>query len=326
MKRAGEERKITSFFTTKVIKKSGDGDRDSNEPEKQPGTSTSTADGPDIKADVDVEEHEDKELPSQLSPGTLTLPAAPVDVASFVGNKVATDDEKMALIYQKAPSVESLPLSDEGGHRRRFQPSWCTTYLWLKYSHLNKGGYCIACVVFGGDTGGYGNQRLGILVLKPMCKYKKATELLSSHNACGYHAAAMLKMEGFVDTVRNPTRGVDTMLQAKRKEQIENNWRLLVPVIETILFCGRNMLPLRGHRDDGPLDLSLPSKTGEGVFRALLRYRAQGGDVDLNCLLTNSASGARRSITLISKTIQDELIDITGGSHHKVALLLLEVE
>ncbi|KAK8752487.1 hypothetical protein OTU49_005800, partial [Cherax quadricarinatus] len=305
MKRAGSERKITSFFKTKVIQKSDDGDHDSNEPEKHPGTSTSTA----VEADVAVKEHEDEELSS--TPGTLTLPAALVDVASFIGNKVATDAKIMAIIYQKAPSAESLPLCDVGGHRRRFQPSWCSTYPWLKYSQLNKGGYCIACVVFGGDTGRLGDQRLGILVLKPMCKYRKATEVLNNHNACGYHAAAMSKIEGFVDTVRNPTRAVDTMLHSKRKEQVETNRRLLVPVIETILFCGRNMLPLRGHRDDGPLDLSVLSKTGEGVFRALLRYRAQGGDSDLTHLLTSSVSRTRIS-TLISKTIQNELINITG--------------
>ncbi|KAK8752486.1 hypothetical protein OTU49_005800 [Cherax quadricarinatus] len=311
MKRAGSERKITSFFKTKVIQKSDDGDHDSNEPEKHPGTSTSTA----VEADVAVKEHEDEELSS--TPGTLTLPAALVDVASFIGNKVATDAKIMAIIYQKAPSAESLPLCDVGGHRRRFQPSWCSTYPWLKYSQLNKGGYCIACVVFGGDTGRLGDQRLGILVLKPMCKYRKATEVLNNHNACGYHAAAMSKIEGFVDTVRNPTRAVDTMLHSKRKEQVETNRRLLVPVIETILFCGRNMLPLRGHRDDGPLDLSVLSKTGEGVFRALLRYRAQGGDSDLTHLLTSSVSRTRIS-TLISKTIQNELINITGGSHMEV--------
>ncbi|KAK8738062.1 hypothetical protein OTU49_017427, partial [Cherax quadricarinatus] len=97
MKRAGSERKITSFFKTKVIQKSGDGDHDSNEPEKHPGTSTSTA----VEADVAVKEHEDEELSS--TPGTLTLPAAPVDVESFIGNKVATDAEIMAIIYQKAP-------------------------------------------------------------------------------------------------------------------------------------------------------------------------------------------------------------------------------
>lgn len=232
-----------------------------------------------------------------------------MDIAIFVNNRKTTDAEKLGLINQKIPSVETLPYINESGHKRRFQPGWCSTYPWLKYSATKNGGYCVACVLFAGETAGTGGQtKLGTFVLEPMVKFKKATELLCNHNKAAYHLTAMTRMEQFVYTANHPTKAIDLIINRKRKEQIENNRRLLVPIIETVLFCGRNMLPLRGHRDDGPLNLNVPSVTGEGVFRALLRYRTQGGDTDLRNLLTSSA----RNTTMISKTIQDDLINIAG--------------
>ncbi|KAK8376559.1 hypothetical protein O3P69_009876 [Scylla paramamosain] len=132
----------------------------------------------------------------------------------MVRNKRVTDAEKLAVIKQKAPSVETLPYTEEGDRL-------CFT------------------------------ERVAIA------------------------STAMVKKEQFVVTVRHPTRVTDAIIDGKRKEQIESNRHLLVPVIETALFCDRNMLSLCGHRDDGPLDLTFPSTTGEGVFRGLLRYRTQ---------------------------------------------------
>lgn len=68
------------------------------------------------------------------------------------------------------------------------------------------------------------------------------------------------------------------------------------------------MLPLRGHRDDDPIDLDAVNVTGEGHFRARLRYRVQSGDTDLEMLLQESS----RNCTMISKTTQNELIVIAG--------------
>lgn len=119
-------------------------------------------------------------------------------------------------------------------------------------------------------------------------------------------------MSFFVERIQDPTKGIDAALSTARQKMVENNRRLLLPVVQTVLLCGRNMLPLRGHRDDGPLNLDVPCQPGEGVFRALLRYRTQGGDSSLRQLVTE----AGRNCTMISKTTQEEVIDITGKLPH----------
>lgn len=76
----------------------------------------------------------------------------------------------------------------------------------------------------------------------------------------------MMKMKEFFNVVRNPTRAFDAIITGKKKEQIKNNCRLVVQIIETIILCDRNLLPLRGDCNDGPLDLTTPYTAGECMF------------------------------------------------------------
>lgn len=73
-------------------------------------------------------------------------------------------------------------------------------------------------------------DKVGTLVLQPMMKYKKAIKLLSSHSSNTCHVTAMIKMEDIFNIVRNPTREIDVIIAGKKIKQIENNWRLLVPI------------------------------------------------------------------------------------------------
>lgn len=99
--------KVMSFFKLKVPKKSN------NEVEPTPSTLTA-ASGSQHEPDA-----EDGEGIRALSSGTLL---APVDIANMVRDKRTMDGEKLAIINQKAPFVETLPHTKEGSHKRRFQP------------------------------------------------------------------------------------------------------------------------------------------------------------------------------------------------------------
>ena len=151
------------------------------------------------------------------------------------------------------------------------------------------------------------SKKFGVLVTEPLTKFKKATETLSSHNGSHYHIEPLKKMSEFVQIQRDPAKGIDAVLNRRRREQIEQNRRLLEPVIKTVLFSGKNMLPFRGDKDDGSINLTV-AQPGEGLFRNLLRFRVDARDRDLEVLLTSSAANAR----MTSKTIQNELIEIAG--------------
>lgn len=91
-------------------------------------------------------------------------------------------------------------------------------------------------------------------------------------------------------------------------EKIKENRSRLIPIVETISFVGRQNIPLRGHRDDGQLDVDNNSPINEGNFRALLKFRIQSGDIQLRNHLESSSVRS----TYISKTTQNELIICCG--------------
>lgn len=101
-------------------------------------------------------------------------------------------------------------------------------------------------------------------------------------------------------------------LDQERQTQVLENRQRLVPILKTIILHGQQNIPLRGHRDDGPLlgkdgEFSLVGNN-DGCFRALLRFRIDAGDVQLKEHLKNT--GARA--TYISKNIANELIECCG--------------
>lgn len=76
--------------------------------------------------------------------------------------------------------------------------------------------------------------------------------------------------------------------------------------MDSIVFLGRQNIALRGHRDDGPLQVD--SLINEGNFRELLKSRIRCEDSELKNRLENSSSRA----TYISKSTQNEVIRCCG--------------
>lgn len=91
--------------------------------------------------------------------------------------------------------------------------------------------------------------------------------------------------------------------------KIQQNRQRLIPIIKTILLCGRCNLPLRGHCEEGDMkDLNTQQsalKGEQGVFRALLAFQIDAGDDNLKRYFEISG----KNCTLISPEIQNEIID-----------------
>lgn len=68
------------------------------------------------------------------------------------------------------------------------------------------------------------------------------------------------------------------------------NMKVLESVVETILLCGRQNIPLWGHRDDSQhaTDSSINSRN----FRPLLKYRVEGGDAVLGEQISRAPKNA----------------------------------
>lgn len=77
--------------------------------------------------------------------------------------------------------------------------------------------------------------------------------------------------------------------------------------MKCILWCGRQNVALRGHRDDDKV-LEQGFAGNPGNFKALLQFRIDAGDN----VLEKHFETAAKNATYNSKTIQNELIAVSG--------------
>ncbi|KAH8036785.1 hypothetical protein HPB51_005653 [Rhipicephalus microplus] len=225
-----------------------------------------------------------------------------------LGNAQGRDDGEAAAQSVDPPANYDYPAT--GKRNLKFQPHWVDRYPWLVYSEKLQGALCKYCVVFASECAGKGeHQRLGCFVTKEFTNYKKAMDAFKSHASSSYHAMSTTLYENFLAVRSHSQHDILTQLDHGLKKQAEEDRKKTLPLIETILFCGRQEVPLRGTDDSGPINMSevLPFKN-DGNFRALLRMRAKSGDAALRAHTETSPANALYT----NPKIQNELIALCG--------------
>ena len=262
-------------------------------------------------------------IPCRKSP--MPAEASDVDMLSSGDIKLAvqlkksrplTDQEKYHMLtkhFVPKPSYK-FPSIPFGKQNRSFQHSWLTHYNGLVYSELDEGAYCKYCVLFG-QAGQTVSDFGGTLITLSLTNLKKASEKLRDHfegntstTAKKYHLAAVEKAELFKATMEQRIVPVDQQLSYARAETIRKNREKIKSIAQTIIFCGRQGIALRGHRDDWK-HLAETPHANPGNFIALLRFRAESGDQ----VLADHLGTAPNNALYTSKTIQNEIIGICGS-------------
>lgn len=113
------------------------------------------------------------------------------------------------------------------------------------------------------------------------------------------------KCSAFIDNYKSG-KSVSIMLDKKLQSIICENRKRLIPMIKSIIFCGHNNIPLRGHRDDGQFQIDSAIAGEQGIFRSLLAFRLDSGDD----ILQNHFDNCKKNATMISKTVQNEIIEV----------------
>lgn len=103
---------------------------------------------------------------------------------------------------------------------------------------------------------------------------------------------------------------IDVMISENRRTKIAENRKKLLPIVDTIITCGRLGISFRGHRDDSQYhpEVGSFSRGGVGNFIELLNMRVRAGDVGLEEHLKSCPKNA----SYISKTTQNEIIKCCG--------------
>lgn len=150
------------------------------------------------------------------------------------------------------------------------------------------------------------HAQAGVLVSYALSDFKHAIENLKKHEQKDYHKEAVVKMESYVKVMSGQQDSISVQINNAAKELIATNRMKLQSIMETIILCGRQNIPLRGHRDAGT-DLERACE-GHGNFWALLQFRISSGDT----LLREHPTTAPRNATYISPDIQNQVIQVLG--------------
>ena len=169
-----------------------------------------------------------------------------------------TDNEKYFCLKNHfvPPNGYTFPSRIMNGQSRSFQASWLERYNGLVYSESEDGGYCKFCVLFAKCDSKV--KELGILVSRPFRNFKKSSELLHDHfNDIGKSGGKKCHQYAVQDAMQllSVVEGysIDTQLISDQAEKrIRENRLKIRSIAETVIFCGRQGIAMRGHRDDKP--------------------------------------------------------------------------
>ena len=130
------------------------------------------------------------------------------------------------------------------------------------------------------------------------------SERSKAHMQLEYHQTSIARMKEFVSRYEHPTAAVNVVMDTAAKQLMVKNKKVIESLLKITMLCGRQGLPLRGHRDDN-VDFEQGGSSNQGNFLELVRFRAETDEV-----LANHLKNAPRNALYTSKTIQNSLIDV----------------
>ena len=169
--------------------------------------------------------------------------------ASYNERRTLTSEKRFKMLtnrYIPPPNFQFPGRPDKHGSQRCFQSSWLQRYSWLEYSVQADGGFCLPCILFGVGREGID---LGVLVSRPLTNFKKALEELKAHDTKCTHCEAVTKADHFMKVMQGQQEPVHQQIDTALAERVAANRQRLVPIVKTVLFCGRQNIALRGHLD-----------------------------------------------------------------------------
>ena len=258
-----------------------------------------------------------KECHSECCSGTLPNRGQPVKspndcYPNDIGlhfNKISEMDEKRKYDLIKnvwrPPLDYNFPQHVENQRHWRLNkdylnPSSTEYFPWLTYSAYFDGTFCLPCVAFASKLGK--SISLKKLFTEPFTRWNGARPRWANHSISQLHKDCSSAMETFLSQMEKKEKRIDEILNETMRKRVSENRKKLIPIIKTVVLCGRQNMALRGHRDDAKhiADTSINS----GNFQALLNFRVDSGDT----VLREHFETAPKNATYRSKTIQNEII------------------
>jgi len=119
--------------------------------------------------------------------------------------------------------------------------------------------------------------------------------------------------DNFVQTDADKSRDIRNALNSSRQKAVEENRNRLSHIIRTIEFCGRQEIPMRGHRDAGAFYWTKLMAMTEFLKLPSEWLRVEAADKQ-TCDLFLKAS---RNVSYLSWRVQNQIISLMGDAIQK---------
>ena len=116
----------------------------------------------------------------------------------------------------------------------------------------------------------------------------------------------MIAAQAFKESVESPSSTVACLFDKERDKRIKENRQIVKSIARPVLFCGRQCIALRGHRE------KLDQSENPGNFLALLKVFSEGDPTLAAHLQTETVSSR---VTYLSPQSQNEMIDVIGKQY-----------
>nr|CAH7736446.1 unnamed protein product [Callosobruchus chinensis] len=246
-----------------------------------------------------------------------------IDIGKYV--KIVKEGANKMSDLEKSNILKNSFLPDEhfsfpySVHRKNDKDIKCylsikhfNLFNWLTYSKSLNGLFCKFCVLFAKSGGLHKASSLNKLVVSPLQKYSKLLGKegdLSVHGSSNYHKESVLFAQNFLKAYENPEREISNILDSNRLEQVHDNRKKILSIINTITFLGKQNIALRGHREDS--NITEPStEVNRGNLLEFIHHRIETCGEDL--ILKNHFESATSRKKYISPSIQNEIIKCCG--------------
>lgn len=188
---------------------------------------------------------------------------------------------------------QPLDLEFPANNGRKFQKNWYNQFPWLEYYAEVNRAFCFPCRLFKNENLGCSEKTYTEIGFQ---NWKKGVEKFKTHESSEAHKSATERFKSYESSLRKGSVAVQVISQ--RASEIEENKKYLKLVCESLLFCARQGIALRGHDET-------ENSGNRGTFLELMNLRSND-----NALIKKFFSDKGKYFSYISKEIQNEILEL----------------
>ena len=201
---------------------------------------------------------------------SISIPAPEEDTSTSTVTELPQDIAKEKSDSPAQPNI-NFPTRIYGSRSRSFQLNWYTIFPWIEYSMARDAVFCFPCRFFGVSH----DKTFTCSGFRDWKHARGKEGPLSFHDSmCNKHKEAVLDYKQYKSSIADET-SIAVQLDRERLKNIQDNRKYVKTLLECLLYCAQQGIPLRGHRETNLEDLSV----NIGNFRALMILQSRHDEV-----------------------------------------------